>query len=165
MKLDLLAGGNYPFSDPAAICLGAPLPWSPHFHPSSGTVCLGDAWRSAQGRMLAGQIVVHIMRLLNFDEPDQERYGGWNPPAVRYWRSILGTRPLHPDLQYPVLPAEVTHALYDANSRFQPIGDGSGSNSFVGASVAAFAPAPLEVMFVPVGDADGGGFQPLGGAL
>jgi hypothetical protein len=163
VMFDLLAGGNYPFSNPAATCIGAPFPWSPHFHPTSGIVCLGSGWRAARGRMLAGQLVVHIARLLNFDEPDQEGYGGWNPPAVKYWRSVLRTRPLHPNLRYPILPADVTHAVDDADCGFRASDRLQAADGFL-ASGAVFAPVQSDMTFLPVVDGDSGDLRPLGGA-
>jgi len=124
VKLDLLGGGSYPDSSPIVTCLGAPFPWSPHVHPASGLVCRGDGWENAKGKILAAHLVVHVMRLFNFDEPYKEHYGGWNPPAIEYWRRVLGTRPLHPDLHYPVLPAKITHAAEDASNGFRPVGEG-----------------------------------------
>jgi hypothetical protein len=164
-KFDLLAGGNYPYSAPAATCLGAPLPWSPHVHPTSGTVCLGDGWAHARGRMLAAQLVVHVMRLLNCDEPDRgSDYGGWNPPAAHYWRAVLGRRPLNPDLLYPVLPADVTHAVDDENSGFRVASAGATSNdSLLGVPAGIFEPISLDAIFLPASDPDGGGFQPFRG--
>jgi hypothetical protein len=163
VMFDLLAGGNYPFGVPAATCVGAPFPWSPHFHPTSGAVCLGGCWREAHGRMLAGQLVVHVARLLNFDEPDREGYGGWNPPAVQYWRSVLGTRPLHPNLRYPILPADVTHAVDDANCGFRASDRLQAPDGFL-ASGPVFSPVQSDMTFLPVVDGDSGGLRPLGGA-
>ena len=43
--------------------------------------------------MLAAQLVVHLMRLLNWDEPDRgAHYTGWSPTASRYWRDVLKGR-------------------------------------------------------------------------
>ncbi len=119
---DLLAGGNYPFTPPAVTCVSQPLPWSPHVNSGNGFVCLGDAWPRAQGRMLAAQLVVHLMRLLNWDEPDRgAHYVGWSPTASRYWREVLGGRPISPDLEYPVLPAGLTHGVEDEDTGFQAL--------------------------------------------
>jgi hypothetical protein len=144
-RFDLLAGGNYPYSDPSVAILTRPLPWSPHVRPQTGAVCIGEGWKHASGRMLAAHLVVHVMRLLNCDEPERDpSYGGWNAAAVRYWRTTMRTKPLNPDLQYPVLPAEITHGAADAEGAFRGIDTG----------------------FRPLGDrapAGAGGFRPLGG--
>jgi hypothetical protein len=109
--------------------------------------------------MLAAQLVVHVMRLFNCDEPDREHYGGWNPAAVQYWRTVLGTRPLNPDLRYPVLPAEVTHAVDDDSSAFRPAGEGSA----FGPSLGLFEPISLDGIFEPLArDVDVGAFQAIG---
>lgn len=107
---DLLAGGNYPYTKPLVTFITRPLPWSPHVHPASGIVCLGDAWLHARGKMLLAQLVVHVMRLVNFDEPD---LGGehFNPPAAGYWRTVLDCRPYVVGLPYPRLPSELTHGV------------------------------------------------------
>jgi|ERR1051326_3589834 hypothetical protein len=112
ISIDLLTGGNYPFSEPACFVTSQPIPWSPHFLPSNGAVCLGELWRQARGAMTLGHLIVHIAKLLNFDEPDREpSYGGWNAKAVRYWRNVLHRQPITKGLAYPTLPAEVTHAV------------------------------------------------------
>lgn len=122
---DLASGGNYPFSRPAVSFVEQPLPWSPHVHPTSGAVCLGDGWQRARGRMLAAQLVVHVMRLINFDEPDRgPGYEGWNGAAIRYWRRELRGRPFLPNLVYPRLPAGLTHACdEDPYSGFNAVED------------------------------------------
>lgn len=72
--------------------------------------------------MLAAQLLVHVMRLLNWDEPDRgAHYVGWTPAAARYWRDVLHARPISPDLEYPVLPAEITHGVESEDSGFQAI--------------------------------------------
>jgi len=58
--------------------------------------------------MLLAQLVVHTMRFLNFDEDDQPGYDGWNPAAIRYWRTEMGCRPAIADLKVPVLPDALT---------------------------------------------------------
>ena len=156
---DLLAGGNYPFSAPTAMCFGTPFPWSPHVHPASGTICLGEGWTGARGQVLAAHLVVHVMRLFNCDEPDREHYGGWNPAAIHYWRTVLGRRPLNPDLRYPVLPADITHAVDDNSSVFRSAGEVSVVNVPPGLFEALL---PDEIFQPLAGDTDAGEFQPLG---
>jgi hypothetical protein len=116
VSIDLLSGGDYPFSRPACFVVSRPIPWSPHFLPLKGAICLGELWTNARGSITLGHLILHIMRLLNFDEPDREpAYGGWNPEAVRYWRQGLNRRPITAGLAYPVLPPELTHGLNATN--------------------------------------------------
>jgi hypothetical protein len=112
ISVDLLSGGNYPYSQPGCFVTSKPVPWSPHFSPHSGAICLGELWTEAVGTMTLGHLIVHLARLLNFDEPDREpSYGGWNPEATKYWRTVLKCQPITPGLVYPTLPAEVTHGI------------------------------------------------------
>lgn len=104
------AGGNYPFTSPSVQFLG-PIPWIPHVYPSSGVVCLGNGWRRTGGRTLLAQLVVHTMRSVNLDEPDQGQDVEANNNALDYWRDELNSKPLHPGLEYPTLPLRVTHGV------------------------------------------------------
>ena len=122
VRFDLLAGGNYPYSQPSVAVTSRPLPWSPHVRPSTGSVCLGEGWARAQGGMLLCLLVRHVMRLFNYDEPQRDPgYVGWNGAAVQYWRSALGGKPLHADLPYPVMATEVTHGVEDQAAAFQGV--------------------------------------------
>ena len=59
--------------------------------------------------MLLGQLMVHVAKLLNFDEiPRTDNYGGYNREAAEYWRSELHRQPINPQLVYPPLPAEIS---------------------------------------------------------
>ncbi|HEY7327865.1 MAG TPA: hypothetical protein VH592_09510 [Gemmataceae bacterium] len=112
VSVDLLSGGDYPFSQPACCVISQPIPWSPHFLPSKGAICLGELWTQSRGAMTLGHLIIHICKLLNFDEQDREpSYGGWNAPAVNYWRNVLHRQPITKGLAYPTLPAEITHAI------------------------------------------------------
>ncbi|MBI5511417.1 MAG: hypothetical protein HY903_21880 [Deltaproteobacteria bacterium] len=118
-----MTGGNYPYTSPTATVLSRPFPWTPHVHPQTGMVCMGEAWRLSVGRMLFPQLIVHVMHCLNFDEPDRgPKYVGWNAEAINYWRQKLHTQPLHPDLLYPVLPLELTHGIPAAGSGMRILG-------------------------------------------
>lgn len=176
-RIDLLAGGHYPFSAPAATIISRPLPWSPHVLPAVGSVCLGDSWAQARGRMLAAQLVVHVMHILNCDEPDRGPfYVGWNGDAIRYWRTTLDGKPLNPDIQYPALPADITHGIEDPSAAFTAApaaAVAAAEVAFVPAAPAAFARVPdagfvvaHEAGFAPVrvprGD-DEDVFMPIGG--
>src|SRR5205085_1726966 len=113
---DLLGGGNYPFTEPVVVFTSRPVPWSSHVHPATGVVCLGNGWESADGGVLLGQLVVHVARLMNLDEPDLGEYG-YNRASSQYWRDTLGSKPYLPDLTYPALPADLTHAASGAGFR------------------------------------------------
>ncbi len=119
VSMDLLAGGNYPFSQPACFVVSEPIPWSPHFLPGNGAVCLGELWAAAKGDITAAHLLIHIAKLLNFDESDREAsYGGWNAKAVHYWRHVMKRQPITAGLPYPVIPPEFTHGL---SSKSQPL--------------------------------------------
>jgi hypothetical protein len=105
VKFDLLANGNYPYTIPGCFVTSSRMPWTPHFQEGVPICTDHNMWEEAQGRMLLGDWVVHVAKLLNFDEiPRTESYGGLNPDAARYWREKLKMQPLTPNLQYPPLP-------------------------------------------------------------
>jgi hypothetical protein len=79
--------------------LGSPVPFNPHVSSSSGVLCTGNLW--SETTTLA-EFVVQVMRLLNFDETLPDRENGLNSDATLYWRLMMGKRPLHPELRYPV---------------------------------------------------------------
>lgn len=120
---------SYPFREPTAwpeVREGSRIPWSPHFHERL-PVCLGTIWRS-DGKVLLAHLVIHLAKLLNYDEYLADEYGGYNPKAMQWWRSNLG-RPLNPDLVYPSLPADLLYGEVVATNRggFRPAasrGDG-----------------------------------------
>lgn len=118
---------DYPFRPPIAHIVSRPFPWSPHFHPEHGLICLGDAWRLSRGSMLLAHAIVHVARLLNCDEKDRgAAYIGWNEAAINYWRHTMHRRPLSPELPYPAPRAEVTHGVAAAAplQQFRLIDDG-----------------------------------------
>ena len=104
VDFDLFANNNYPFVEPSCFVVDSEMPWSPHFwrgHP----ICIGPIWEHAEGNMLLGQLLVHIAKLLNFDEPAREPgYEGYNGEAIEYWETVLGRQPITKNLRYPVLP-------------------------------------------------------------
>jgi hypothetical protein len=140
VSMDLMAGGNYPYSQPACFVTSRPIPWSPHFYPSNGAICLGELWTAAAGNITLGHLIVHIAKLLNFDEPDREpSYGGWNPKAVAYWRHVMKRQPITSGLAYPTLPPELTHGLtHNSTPLFRP-------------AAVAVPFAPSQTLFRPVG--------------
>jgi hypothetical protein len=73
--------------------------------------------------MLLAQLVVHVARLINFDEPGADSSADhWNASAVHYWRTTLSGGPYLRDLTYPRLPAEITHGVTDASTVFRAAG-------------------------------------------
>jgi hypothetical protein len=106
-----LATGNYPFSEPATWIISSHVPYSPHFR-QHAPVCLGELWPEAKGRMLLGQLIVHVARLLNWDEVARGGgYRGWNGQAIDYVARQHKGGPLNRRLRYPVLPVDFTHGV------------------------------------------------------
>jgi hypothetical protein len=109
VKFDLLANGNYPYSRPGCFVVSSKMPWTPHFRKNLPICIDHDMWEDAQGKMLLGPLMVHVAKLLNFDEiPRSDNYGGYNPEAAEYWRTHLNRQPINPHLVYPPLPTEVS---------------------------------------------------------
>jgi hypothetical protein len=116
VHFDLLANTDYPRQQPSCYVIDSPLPWSPHFS-DTGWICIGKIWEKSDGNMLLGELLVHIAKLLNFDEPEyvEADYGGFRPEAVSYWTKELGRQPLTRNLHYPMIPplipeSEAEHA-------------------------------------------------------
>jgi hypothetical protein len=105
--VDLNQGGDYPFTRPESYVNGSVIPWSPHFSPGVA-VCferLGRVW-ARDGSKTLGHLLLHIARLINFDEViDDPSYGGYNRAAIQYWRDALKSGPITPKLTYPTIPA------------------------------------------------------------
>lgn len=112
VRFDLFANNNYPFSEPGCFVIDSPIPWSPHFLDEHHSICIGPIWEEANGSMLLGELMVHVAKLLNFDEPEyaEPGYGGWNPEAIEYWVTELDRQPLTKNLIYPPLP-ELVHPV------------------------------------------------------
>jgi hypothetical protein len=108
VRFDLDANNNYPLSEPACWVIESELPWTPHFREHTW-ICIGPIWKRAGGNILLGELIVHVAKLLNFDEPPYEdpEYGGWNPEAVEYWETKLHRQPLTANLVYPKIPRKV----------------------------------------------------------
>jgi len=104
--IDPLANGEYPASEPVANVIGQ-APWTPHF--ANGVpVCHGHrVWVPNRTQLV--DYIIHLGRLLNFDEPPPgEGYTGYNGAAISWWRTELDFRPLDPDLKFPSIePTEV----------------------------------------------------------
>jgi hypothetical protein len=119
VEFDLMSKKSYPAATAhdrisaggiTAMCVSQPMPWSPHFLDGVGTICLGSVWRGAKHTLLA-HVIIHVARLLNWDEAIPPTYHGWNPRAVFWWKRHLNSRPITPGLKYPVLPHDITHGL------------------------------------------------------
>jgi hypothetical protein len=102
------------------------MPWTPHFSRNRPICTDEEIWLAAKGRLLLGHWLVHVAKLLNFDEiPRTENYGGYNPDAAAYWRAKLNRQPLTPDFPYPVLPPWISSepinsfAAFDAEDFFE----------------------------------------------
>src|SRR5262249_17942058 len=131
-----ISSNGYPFDQPRVLVVSQPIPWNPHVQPGSGVVCIGEGWEAARGRMTLVELVAHVARILNCDEPDRgTAYVGWNSAAISYWRRELGCQPLNPGIRYPVLPVEITHGV---------------------------STDPAAMAFMPVVDADAGRVEDLG---
>lgn len=106
-----LGVADYPFQEPSTEILSPHVPYSPHFAPGR-PVCPGEKWRDGGGTVLLGELLLHIARLLNWDESVRGGgYQGWNGAAIAYHRQQFGGRPLNPALCYPVLPVDLVHGL------------------------------------------------------
>lgn len=173
VHIDLLANGNYPFSEPVCRVVGIKVPWTPHFDPS-WPICLGQGW-SSNGQQLLVYLVAHIARLLNFDEPAPGNgYHGYNAAAIDWWMNVHRCRPLNPDLLYPQVDPNAAAGAAPtrfgrAGGRFSrvvaptlllaqpPVASAAGQQRVVFAPVASVAPvAPLTPQagrFRPVGRA------------
>lgn len=122
VHFDLLANGNYPLKVPVCWVISNEIPWTPHFKKGL-PICIGEIWEESNGKMLLGQLLIHVAKLLNFEEvPRSENYGGYNPEAVRYWRTKLNMHPITPNLIYPVLPDFVTTKVDRTEDFFKPAG-------------------------------------------
>jgi hypothetical protein len=122
ISYDLFGDNDYPESEPVCFVISKPIPWSPHFHPETGKVCLGDAWEDSEGDMLLGELMAHVARLLNFDEPEYDNpdYVGWNGESIDYWVKERNRQPITKNLPYPILPDLVYLGQEQAASAPQP---------------------------------------------
>jgi hypothetical protein len=118
--VDHLANGDYPAGEPVANVIG-PAPWTPHF--ANGVpVCHGHRlWVPNRTQLV--DYVIHVGRLLNFDEPrPAPGYSGYNAEAIAWWASELDYEPLDPSLEFPAI--EPTEVLARRPARFAPAGAG-----------------------------------------
>lgn len=101
-----LGVGNYPFEDPISWVISTPVPYSPHFTKGK-PVCIGPIWETAHGKMLFGELLVHVARLLNWDTTTSSNHNGFNPEAVAYHRRVHGGKPINPNLRFPLVPEDL----------------------------------------------------------
>ncbi|MDB4928271.1 MAG: hypothetical protein JWM10_755 [Myxococcaceae bacterium] len=113
---------DYPYAEPSVGFERGSIPFAPHIAPGSGHVCLGEAWRVANGQWLLVNLVLHVMRLANFHEP--ATLDSFSQEAFDYANHVLQGTPLNPDLDYPVIDEEVTHASEEP-TRISPVNAGS----------------------------------------
>jgi hypothetical protein len=129
MVIDPLANGDYPMSEPVANVIGT-APWTPHF--ANGLpVCHGHRlWVPNRTQLV--DYIIHLGRLLNFDEPKPNAsYSGYNRAAIDWWREELGYGPLDPNLEFPTI--EPTAVLGRPRSRLTAAGRGTSPSQFRGA--------------------------------
>jgi hypothetical protein len=100
-----LANGGYPASAPSAWVISDRVPWTPHFAANVPICHGGHVWIPYRTQLV--DYVVHLGKLLNFDEPPPAPgYHGYNGHAITYWRDQMGLKPLDPDLRFPRIHAE-----------------------------------------------------------
>jgi len=108
VRIDLLANNNYPYSPPCCWVISKKMPWSPHFREGFPICISTELWEEGKGKVVLGELLIHIAKLLNLEEISRsEFYGGYNPQAAEYWRFKLNSHPINPQLTYPVLPSGV----------------------------------------------------------
>ncbi|WP_066375831.1 hypothetical protein [Herbidospora mongoliensis] len=111
---------DYPLTEPLTWVVSDPVPWSPHFQKGS-PICIGaEFWTARKGHVTLGDLVIHIARLLNWDEKGRGGgYVGWNPEAIDHHAEHYRGRPLDPELQYPALPTWLLGAPAEPISAFE----------------------------------------------
>lgn len=144
-----LSVDDYPTREPANWIISHDVPYSPHFRKGS-PVCTGELWGERQGHVLFAHLVLHVARLLNWDEVARGGgYSGWNGDAIRYHQEHFAGRPLDPSLRLPALPAHVTHGtpaeadLFDAAPARWP----AATDDFFQSSTPGAASADSDQMF------------------
>jgi hypothetical protein len=144
VHVDLLANGNYPFSEPVCRTVGNKVPFTPHFD-RKWPICIGKGWTS-DGRRLIDDLIVHVAKLLNFDEPPPTPgYHGYNAAAIAWW-ARQEFRPLNPDLRYPLVDLNGVEGG-GFRPRFRPLGQ------------PTHAPPRLRMSAAPVRFRPGGGWS------
>jgi len=100
-----LASGGYPVTPPSAWVVSDVIPWTPHFAANVPICHGGHMWIANRTQLV--DYVIHIGKLLNFDEPPPTPgYHGYNGAAVAYWRDRMELQPLDPGLRFPTIRPE-----------------------------------------------------------
>ena len=99
------ASGGYPTTAPSAWVISAVIPWTPHFA-ANVPICHGThVWLANRTQLV--DYIIHIGKLLNFDEPPPiPGYEGYNGAAIRYWQEHMRLKPLDPSLRFPTISLE-----------------------------------------------------------
>jgi hypothetical protein len=147
-----LADANYPATQPSAWVISDFVPWTPHF--AAGVpICHGHhVWLANRTQLV--DYVIHLGRLLNFDEPPPvPGYLGYNPNAIAYWRDVLGYRPLDPNLRFPVVRPDAVIRAGAFAPTSSPVGSGRFASAARDASRfrASQTPAPARARFARSG--------------
>lgn len=170
VKFDLLANGNYPYTPPACFAVSEPIPWTPHFRKGRPICTDDDLWVEARGRMLLGHWLVHVAKLINFDEMPRGGgiYGGYTPDAARYWFEHFKQQPITPNFPYPPLPAWISSkpvVVFESaqtESLFEPKPTEEGTDFSVGGT-AVFS--PVETSDFSPGETSDADFESASGSL
>lgn len=146
MAIDLRTVG-YPIQPPNVTVLSE-IPYSPHFRQNS-PVCIGpEAWAQRAGHVTLGHLIVHLSKLLNWDEEMRGGgYQGWNGAAIAFHKRVYGERPLNEAIVYPALPSFLT----GKTKGFQPRASKGGFSAK--ATHSGFQPHPRS-------EPDGSAFRP-----
>ena len=104
MAIDVRTEG-YPVTPPNVTVVSR-MPYSPHFK-ENFPVCIGsEAWADRAGHVTLGHLIIHLAKLLNWDEQMRGGgYVGWNAAAIAFHKRIYNGSALNPNLAYPALPA------------------------------------------------------------
>lgn len=150
VQVSPLANGAYPASPPSSWVVSEHVPWTPHFAANVPICHGGHVWIPYRTQLV--DYVVHIGKLLNFDEPPPAPgYHGYNGAAIAYWRDTLRFAPLDPDLRFPRIHAEDVLLA----GRFTAVTSPSSNGRFAAAVAAPgrFKPAPSRApgRFAPAG--------------
>jgi hypothetical protein len=99
------ASGGYPATAPSSWVINGVIPWTPHFA-ANVPICHGThVWLPNRTQLV--DYIIHIGKLLNFDEPPPSAgYHGYNAAAISYWRTQMKLKPLDSGLRFPTIRLE-----------------------------------------------------------
>jgi hypothetical protein len=96
---------DYPYQAPRTWLLSKPLPWSPSFMEGAPVYIGRGLWSVRGEHNTLGHLALHICYLLNWDQRSLSAgYADWNAAAINHHEDVYGSRPINPDLNYPILP-------------------------------------------------------------